>query len=86
MLRPTLLFVLVIQVIEFVLGLAIVFELGFALVTRSAPPARVRDFADRVTRYAYQVVEYLTYNRDEPPFPFDDFPAARAERPSSPLS
>lgn len=78
----TILFVLVIQVVEFVLGLVILFELGFALATRSGPPDRVRAFADRVLRYAYQVVQYLTYNRDDPPFPFDDFPPERTE-PSS---
>ena len=80
----SILFVLVIHVVEFVLGLVILFELGFALVTRSAPPDRVRNFADRVTRYAYQVVQYLTYNRAEPPFPFDDFPPVRAEHLSPP--
>jgi hypothetical protein len=75
----TVLFVLVIHVVEFVLGLVILFGLGFALATRSAPPDRVRAFADRVLRYTVQVVQYLTYNRDAPPFPFDDFPHDRTE-------
>jgi hypothetical protein len=80
----TILFLLAVRVVEFVLGLVILFELAFALATRSAPPVRVREFADRVIRYAWQMAQYLTYNRERPPFPFDDFPPARSEGPAAP--
>jgi hypothetical protein len=73
----TLLFVLVIHAIEVVLGLVVLFALVFALVTRSEPPSEVRDFADRVIRYTVQVLGYVTWNRDAPPFPFDSLPPAR---------
>ena len=75
----TILFILAIRVAEIVLGLVVLFELAFALGTRSAPPGRVREFADRLIRYAYQVGQYLTYNREGAPFPFDDFPPHRKE-------
>ena len=75
----TLLFVLVIHVVEAVLGVVVLFDLVFALVTRSEPPGRVREFAGRTTRYAVEVVSYLTYNREAPPFPFDAFPPARGD-------
>jgi hypothetical protein len=75
----TLLFVLVIHAIEVVLGVVVIFGLAFALITRTEPPRAVRELADRVIRYAVEVVGYLTYNRDAPPFPFDDFPPARGE-------
>jgi hypothetical protein len=78
----TLLFLLVIHAVEVVLGVVILFGLIFALITRSEPPREVRDFAERVIRYAVQVVSYLTYNRDTPPFPFDSLPPAREEGPS----
>ncbi len=82
----TILFLLAIQVVEFVLGVAVLFQLAFALVTRTAPPERVREFAERVIRYAYQVAQYLTWNRDRAPFPFDDFPPdpGQASAPTSP--
>jgi hypothetical protein len=75
----TLLFLLVIHAIEVVLGVVVLFGLLFALITRAAPPRDVRDFADRVIRYAVEVLGYLTYNRDTPPFPFDSLPPARRE-------
>ena len=75
----TILFLLVIHAIEVVLGVLVLFDLVFALVTRSAPPGRVREFADRVIRYAVEVVSYLTYNREAAPFPFDAFPPARGD-------
>jgi hypothetical protein len=75
----TLLFILVIHAIEVVLGVVVLFDLIFTLVTRSEPPGDVRDFSERVVRYAVQVVSYITYNRDTPPFPFDSFPPAREE-------
>jgi hypothetical protein len=80
----TLLFVLVIHAVEAVLGVVVLFGLAFALVTRTAPPERVREFAERVIRYAVEVVSYLTYNRQEPPFPFDAFPPERGDAPSGP--
>jgi hypothetical protein len=72
----TLLFVVIVQrIIEAVLGLVIVFELVYALITKRAPGVRVRSFANRTLSYAYRIMRYLTYNEPEPPFPFADFPA-----------
>jgi type III secretory pathway component EscT len=81
----TLLFILVIHAVEVVLGVVVLFDLVFALVTRTAPSVRVREFADRVIRYAVEVVSYLTYNREAAPFPFDAFPPGRGgDAPSTP--
>ena len=70
----TILFVLVVRGVEVVLAIVIVFELAFSLITRRRPSDRVTRFADRVVQYTFQIGQYLTYNRTEPPFPFDDFP------------
>jgi hypothetical protein len=72
----SLLFIVVVRVAEAVLLVVVVFELGFALVTRRPPSPAVRAFALRVLDYAVEVVRYLTYNDDEPPFPFRDLPPA----------
>jgi Domain of unknown function (DUF4389) len=79
----SLLFLLIVQVIQTVLGVVILFEVGAALVTKRAPSARVRQFANRTLSYLYHVVRYLTYNEPELPFPFSDFPPA--VEPSVPL-
>ena len=70
----SLLFWIVFQVVETVLAALVLFDLAFALITQREPSDRVKHFAERVIRYAVQVGRYLTYNRDTPPFPFDEFP------------
>ena len=71
----SLLFFLIIQVIEAAVGVIVLFQLIFALVTNSTPNPAVNAFARRVVEYGYQIAHYLTYNRDQPPFPFDELPA-----------
>ena len=71
----TILVILVVRVIEAVLAMIILFELGFSLVTRCTPGPRVVRFADRVVRYGCEIGQYVTFNRAEAPFPFDDLPS-----------
>ena len=72
----TLLFALVWGLIESVLAVIVVFALAWALVTRRAPPLRLRDFSNRLVSYSYRIWRYITYNDARLPFPFSDFPAA----------
>ena len=72
----TLLFLLVAGVIETVLILVILFELGAALVTQRPPSPRVRELANRIVSYYYKLGRYMTYNDSRIPFPFADFPDA----------
>ncbi len=72
----TLLFVVIAQLIEAVLGLVVVFNLVYALVTRREPSDSVKEFANRAASYLYRVIRYVTYNDDAPPFPFADLPEA----------
>ncbi len=70
----TILFVLIVRVVDSVLAIVVLFELAYSLITERAPSDRVVRWADRVVRYAYQIGQYLTYNKAQPPFPFDGFP------------
>ncbi len=70
----TLFFFLVARVLEMLFGLLALFCLGFALVTRRRPSARVQRFALRLIRYVVEIGRYLAYYDDEPPFPFRDLP------------
>jgi len=38
--------------------------------------ARLTVFGDNLGRYLYQIVRFLTFNSEEMPFPFDDWPGA----------
>ena len=78
------LFALVVGVLETVVGAVVIFQLLYSLITKREPGQRVVDFGNRVSAYFYRVLRYLTHNEDEPPFPFDDFPApVEPTRPSS---
>ena len=57
-----------------ILGFVILFQLLYCFVTMSPPIARVTRFADRITRYCFEIFQYMTYNSDQSPFPFQDLP------------
>ena len=75
----TLLFFLVIRVLEAAIGVIVFFQLAFALITNRTPNPAVNAFARRVIEYGYQIAHYVTYNRDRPPFPFDELPPEQAD-------
>ncbi len=79
----TLLFILIVRVVESVLAIVILFELAYCLITKRVPSDRVVRLADRLVRYGYQIGQYLTYNKVQPPFPFDDFPNGDERREAS---
>lgn len=70
----TLLFFLIIQVLEAAVGVIVFFQLLFALITNRTPNPAVTDFGRKVIEYGYQIGHYVTYNRARPPFPFDELP------------
>ena len=76
----TLLFFLIIQVVEAAVGVIVFFQVVFALITNREPNPAVTAFARRVIEYGYQIAHYLTYNRDQPPFPFDELPSEQQEQ------
>ena len=70
----TLFFFFVIALLEAVLAFVVLFELAYSLITQRPPTARVTRFAHRILRYGFDVGQYVTYNKNELPFPFDDLP------------
>jgi predicted membrane protein len=70
----TILFMIIFRLVGVVLVLVILFELLFSLITKEPPSERVTRFAHRMVRYGYEIGQYVTYNKEQQPFPFDDFP------------
>jgi hypothetical protein len=70
----TLFFVVIVQVVEAVLGVVVVFSLVFTLLTKRPPSESVKRFANRTISYLYHTLRYATYNETSPPFPFAEFP------------
>jgi hypothetical protein len=46
--------------------------------------ARLTVFGENLGRYLYQIVRFLTFNSEEMPFPFADWPGAAPEPESKP--
>ena len=75
----TILFALIVGVIDAALGLIILFALLWALITKQPPGVGVRALANRIIAYYYRIGRYLTYNESLVPFPFSDFPEVLEE-------
>jgi len=72
----TLLFGVIAGILETLVGLIVLFEVLWTLLTKRAPGIEVRGLANRIITYYYRIGRYLTYNESRPPFPFGEFPPA----------
>jgi hypothetical protein len=70
-----LLFAVAYGIAELLLLVTAVFQFLCLLVTGKTVE-RLVIFGENLGRYFYQVVRYLTFNTEERPFPFSDWPGA----------
>ena len=70
-----LLFAVFFNIAEFILGAIVVFQFLNVLVT-AKPMPRLVGFGESLGRYVYQIVRYLTFDTEDRPFPFADWPGA----------
>lgn len=70
-------FVVAYQIAELLLGLTILIQVVFVAIT-GEKNLFLQQAGAGLSRYAYQVYRYLTYNRDEKPFPFAGWPEGEA--------
>jgi hypothetical protein len=68
-----LLFVLAYSAAEFVLGVTVVIQVIIKLVTGSLNE-RLKKFGKQISVYIYDVLNFLTFNTEDKPFPFDEWP------------
>lgn len=68
------LFTIIYSVTEIVIALVVVFQFLTVLLTRETN-AKLLDLGANLSAYVYQILSYVTFNTDERPFPFADFPA-----------
>ena len=69
----TLLFVVIWGVVKTIIFFTTLFQFACLFVTLK-PSEPVRLFANRVVTYAYLLWRYVTFNLNERPFPFAEFP------------
>ena len=72
------LYLLVFEVIKLIIQIIVVFQYIYLFITRSHNDA-VRNFSNKLSTYTYDVMRYLTLNKNQRPFPFTDFPPAMEE-------
>lgn len=68
-------FYLVSQVVIMLVAVLAVVQALFGLIT-GKPNLNLQEFSIGLNRYLYQILCFLTFNRDEKPYPFTDWPKA----------
>lgn len=74
------LFGVLFNVAAWVMGIIALFQFLHTLFT-GAPNRRVLGFSTSLGTYIGQLVDYLIYQTESKPFPFDDWPAPAAPQP-----
>jgi len=71
-----LLFAMIIQVAAAVMWVVVVVQFLFALFTGS-DNKNLRNFGRDLSVYIFQIWQFLSYNSNEKPFPFQDWPSGK---------
>ncbi len=69
------LFALIYSVAEIVVVVVVIVQFGFALIIGERNE-KLLVFAESLSRYIYQILRFVTFNADDRPFPFADWPPA----------
>ncbi|WP_372874039.1 DUF4389 domain-containing protein [Pseudomonas sp.] len=78
-------FVIVWQLAELVLGGVVLLQLGYRLFY-GAPSASLLGFGDSLSQYLAQIGRFGTFNTEEKPWPFADWPTPQAAQGQAPHS
>ena len=70
-----LLFMALYQIAAVVVSAVAVLQFAWKLLA-GAPNPRLLRFGEDLGRYFYQIMRFLTFNTEEKPFPFADWPSA----------
>jgi hypothetical protein len=68
-----LLFVILYGVAEVVLGAIVVVQFGFKLITHKTND-NLLNFSTGLNKYIYEILQFMTFNSNEKPYPFSDWP------------
>ncbi|SDT44964.1 protein of unknown function [Pseudomonas asplenii] len=72
-----LVFLLVWQVAQFILGVVVLIQLGYRLFY-GAPSGNLMSFGDSLSQFLAQIGRFGTFHSDQKPWPFADWPTPRA--------
>lgn len=80
-----LLFVLIWQLAEVVLGCVVLVQLGYRFAY-GAPSGSLMNFGDSISQYLAQIGRFGTFHSDQKPWPFADWPKPRPPEGEAPHS
>lgn len=72
------LFSIFLQVSSLVMWVLVAVQFLFALIT-GKDNMNLRRFGDSLSQYIYQALRFLTYNTEDKPFPFADWPESSVD-------
>ena len=65
-------FWLIFNIVELLIGISVLFQV-IALLFTGTRNQRVLDLGGQLSRFAYDILKYVTFNSDQRPFPFSDW-------------
>lgn len=71
------LFALIYSIAEIVLATTVVLQFGFVLISGERNQ-KLLEFGDNLSKFIYQILRFVTFNSDDRPFPFSDWPTHSA--------
>jgi hypothetical protein len=69
-----LLYAMIYNVAEVVLWVTVLFQFGTRLFTGQINP-RLLGFSQQLSTFIYQILLYISFKSDQPPFPLGDWPS-----------
>jgi hypothetical protein len=69
------LFAFIYSIAEVVLAAVVLFQFLTTLFTGNKNE-RLLEFGNNLSSFIYQILKYLTYNSDDKPYPFDEWPGS----------
>jgi hypothetical protein len=73
-----LVFVVLLYVASTIVGVLVALQFLFALIT-GKDNANLRSLGGSLAAYIFQALRFLTYNSEDKPFPFSEWPSASSE-------
>ena len=67
------LFAIIYSLVEIVLAALVILQFGFKLITCETN-SKLGDFSKGVNQYIFQILQFVTFNKNEKPFPFSEWP------------
>ena len=78
-----LIFIIIFNIGELLVGALVTFQVLVKLFTGETNE-RLREFGQQLSQYLYRILQFLTFNSEDKPFPFDDWERVkRLEPPAS---